>query len=103
MDVPLATVPPDDRTPGRRLFPDLKEGSMRDAMSRACQNVGVPSDSPHDFRHRRGTLWHASGMPARELAERMAHTKASMSLDVYTHVMPPDEAEKDRVLALIAA
>ena len=32
-------------------------------------------------------------MPARELAERMGHKKASMSLDVYTRVMPPDEAE----------
>ena len=39
-------------------------------------------------------------MPARELAERMGHTNASMSLDVYTHVMPPDEADTEVLAAL---
>lgn len=103
MEALLATVPPDDRTGGRKLFPGLKEGTMRDAMARACRSAKIPSYSPHDLRHRRGSLWHASGMPARELAERMGHSKASMSLDVYTHVMPPDEARQERILALIAA
>ena len=42
------------------------------------------------------------GMPARELAERMGHSKASMSLDVYTHEMPPDEAEPAAVAALLS-
>ena len=55
------------------------------------------------FRHRRGSLWHASGMPARELAERMGHSKASMSLDVYTHVMPPDEVAPERIEAALQA
>jgi hypothetical protein len=27
----------------------------------------------------------------------LGHTKASMSLDVYTHVMPPDEADVSAV------
>jgi integrase len=38
---------------------------------------------------------------ARELAERMGHSKASMSLDVYTHVMPPDEADPESLSALL--
>lgn len=63
--------------------------------------MGIPLYSPHDLRHRRGSLWHASGMPARELAARMGHSKASMSLDVYTHVMPPDEVPAERVLSLL--
>jgi integrase len=40
-------------------------------------------------------------MPARELAQRMGHTNASMSLDVYTHVMPPDEAPAERLEEMI--
>jgi hypothetical protein len=40
-------------------------------------------------------------MPARELAERMGHSKASMSLDVYTHVMAPEVARVEEILALI--
>ena len=39
--------------------------------------------------------------PARELAERAGHSKPSMSLDVYSHVMPTDEVGEDRFLALI--
>ncbi len=89
-------MPPDDRIPERQLFPGLNEGTMRDAIGRASRAAGVPLYSPHDLRHRRGSLWHAGGMPARELAERMGHTKASMSLDVYTHVMPPDEVGAER-------
>jgi len=97
----LDTVPPDDRSPGRKLFPGLKEGTMRDSMMRACRAAGIPGYSPHDLRHRRGSLWHAGGMPARELASRMGHSKASMSLDVYTHVMAPEEATIETVSALI--
>ncbi len=101
MEVLLDSVPPDDRTPERRLFPGLNEGTMRDAIGRACRSEGIPFYSPHDLRHRRGSLWHANGMPARELADRMGHTKASMSLDVYTHVMPPDEVKTEAVLPLL--
>jgi integrase len=58
--------------------------------------------SPHDLRHRRLTLWHQSGVPARELAERAGHSKPSMSLDVYTHVMPVAEVADERFLSLLA-
>ena len=77
------------------------EGTMRDAIGRASRAAGIPFYSPHDLRHRRGSLWHAGGMTARELAERMGHKKASMSLDVYTHVMPPDEADQSVLKALL--
>jgi integrase len=95
MQVLLDEVPPDDLTPERQLFPGLNEGTMRDAIGRACRSRGIPLYSPHDLRHRRGSLWHAGGMSARELAERMGHSKASMSLDVYTHTMAPDEIPED--------
>jgi hypothetical protein len=37
----------------------------------------------------------------RELAERAGHARPSMSLDVYSHVMPPAEVASERILALI--
>ena len=74
---------------------------MRDSIMRASRAAGIPSYSPHDLRHRRGSLWHAGGMPARELASRMGHSNPSMSLDVYTHVMAPEEAAFETVSALI--
>ncbi len=101
MQVLIDQVPPDDRTPERHLFPGLNEGTMRDAIGRACRTQGIPFYSPHDLRHRRGSLWHAGGMTARELAERMGHTKASMSLDVYTHVIAPDEISPEMIVRML--
>ena len=95
------TCPPDDRSPGRRVFEGVTEASAYQAMSRACKTAGVPHYHPHDLRHRRITIWHQSGVPARELAERAGHSRPSMSLDVYSHVMPPDEVDPRTVAALI--
>ena len=88
-------------TPERRVFQGITEGSTLTAMRRACRDSGIPHYTPHDLRHRRISLWHASGVPARELAERAGHAKASMSLDIYSHVMPPDEVAEKGLAALL--
>jgi integrase len=85
------TVPMEDRTPERRVFQGITEARAYQAMTRACQTAKIVHYHPHDLRHRRITIWHQSGVPARELAERAGHSKPSMSLDVYSHVMPADE------------
>lgn len=84
--------PFEDRTPERRVFQGVTEASAYQTMLRACQTAGVPHYHPHDLRHRRITVWHQSGVVARELAERAGHARASITLDVYSHVMPLDEA-----------
>lgn len=97
------TCPLEDRVDDRRVFQGLNVSTARQAMSRACRLAKIPHYSPHDLRHRRLTLWHQSGVPARELAERAGHSKPSMSLDVYTHVMPVAEVAEGRCLALLTA
>ena len=72
----------EDRVPDRKVFQGISEASAYQAMSRACKNAKVPHYHPHDLRHRRITIWHQSGVPARELAERAGHSRPSMSLDV---------------------
>ena len=103
MDALEAACPLEDRTPERRVFQGVTEARAYQAMTRACQAAGVPHYHPHDLRHRRITVWHQSGVPARELAERAGHSKPSMSLDVYSHVMPADEVPVERLEALIRA
>ena len=61
----------------------------------------VPHYHPHDLSHRRITIWHQSGVPARELAERAGHARPSMSLDGYSHVMPADEIAEERFHAML--
>ena len=90
-----ATCPLEDRAAGRRVFPGFTRDGARDAMRRACATAGVPLFSPHDLRHRRLSLWHGQGVPVRELTARAGHTKASMTLDVYSHVLlDPAEASQ---------
>jgi integrase len=96
------SCPFEDRTPERRVFQGITEASAYQAMMRACQNAKVPHYHPHDLRHRRITIWHQSGVPARELAERAGHSRPSMSLDVYSHVMPADEVAADTFLSLLS-
>jgi integrase len=96
-----ATCPLEDRVPERKVFVGITEASAYQAMSRACRNAKVPHYHPHDLRHRRITIWHQSGVPARELAERAGHSRPSMSLDVYSHVMPPDEMPAEKFLSLL--
>jgi integrase len=103
MDAIEATCPLEDRVAERKVFQGITEASAYQAMARACRNAKVPHYHPHDLRHRRITIWHQSGVPARELAERAGHARPSMSLDVYAHVMPPDEVASERFLALIDA
>lgn len=98
-----ATCPLEDRTPERKVFQGISEAAAYQAMLRACQVAGTGHFHPHDLRHRRITIWHQSGVPARELAERAGHARPSMSLDVYSHVMPADEVAKERFESLIDA
>ena len=54
------------------------------------------------LRHRRISLWHFNGVPARELADRSGHSKPSMSLDVYSHLIVPDEVDPTTLEALVS-
>jgi integrase len=91
-----ATCPPDDRTSERRVFTGFTPDVAKNVIARACTAAGIPHYHPHDLRHRRLSLWHGQGVPAKELAERAGHARASMSLDVYSHVMPLEEVAWER-------
>ena len=84
------TLPPDDRMPGRAVFPGVTSDGAKNAMARACTAAGIAHFHPHDLRHRRLSLWHRQGVPARDLA---AHSRASISLDVYSHVLVDGDDE----------
>lgn len=92
MDAIARSCPPDDRTPTWPVFTG-NANACKNAMLRACARAGISAYSPHDLRHRRLSLWHGQGIPARELAHRAGHANASMTLSVYSHVMPLDEIQ----------
>ncbi len=72
--------------------------SFQDALERA----GLRRQRFHDLRHGAATYALASGVPARVVADMLGHSNVSMTLSVYSHVLPElrrDAADRmDRLL-----
>ncbi|HLM32682.1 MAG TPA: tyrosine-type recombinase/integrase [Gaiellaceae bacterium] len=107
MEILLDQVPPDDRSPERPLFPWLHRvkhprQAAQKTMANACRVAGIPHFHPHDLRHRRISLWHGQGIPAREIGDRVGQRQISTTLDVYTHVLiSPDEVSEEAYRAAL--
>lgn len=83
--------PPDDRTPERKVFEGFTRGAARNAMARACKAAGIPHYHPHDLRHRYASVQIARGVPVTDLAAQLGHTRKTLTLDTYSHVLLEDE------------
>jgi integrase len=79
--------PPDDRTPERRVFQGFSPDVAKNVIARACKAAGIPHFSPHDLRHRYASVKLREGVPVTDLAAQLGHSKKSMTLDVYSHVL----------------
>jgi integrase len=90
LDRVVALVPPDDRDPDARIFPDLQQANLRQELTRACKYAGIARFSPHDLRHRRISLLLHGGMPVHVVAAHAGHANAHMTLTTYAHVLVDD-------------
>lgn len=88
----LARTPPDDRTAERRVYPGATPPTIKNIMRRACKTAGISLYSPHDLRHRYASVQIARGVPVTNLAAQLGHSRNSMTLDVYSHVLLDDDA-----------
>jgi integrase len=87
MEAIAETCPPDDRTPERRVFIAFSGDVAKNVMARACKAAGIPHFHPHDLRHRYASVKLLEGVPVTELAAQLGHTRKSMTLDTYSHVL----------------
>lgn len=55
--------------------------------------TNLPGITPHHFRHTHASLLLQSGIPIKEVSERLGHKDIRVTLEIYSHVMP-EEAEK---------
>ena len=62
-------------------------------MRRACVRAGVAHYHPHDLRHRWISLQVKRGVPITEIAAHVGHSKTSLTLDTYAHVLLEEEDE----------
>jgi integrase len=97
-----ATVAREDRAEGRRVFAGIKDEAIRTAMARACRTAGLPQFSPHDLRHRRGTIWHQDpSVTLREQMDRGGWSSSDIAIETYSHLMVLDEVPAEALDALL--
>ena len=83
----LDTCPPDDRTAERKVFPGATADAVKNVIARACKTAGIAHYHPHDFRHRFASVMVAQGVPLPQVAAALGHSRKSLTLDVYSHVL----------------
>ena len=73
--------------------------AMSQTLDRLVRRAPVPTIRFHDLRHTHATLLIAAGVPAKVVAERLGHSRASFTIDSYQHVLPGMQADAAAVFA----
>ncbi len=60
---------------------------------RTLRRRGQPAIRFHDLRHTHASQLLKAGVPVKVVSERLGHATASITLDVYSHVLPGMQAE----------
>ena len=83
-----AMTPADARAPLAPVVdPALTPAGLGRAMLRASQVAGIAHATPHDLRHRYISLLVMAGVPLPLIGQVVGHSRASVTLDVYAHVL----------------
>ena len=65
----------------------MTTGGIGSAIYRACKAAKIAIYSPHDLRHRYASIQIARGVPVTNLAAQLGHSRKSLTLDTYSHVL----------------
>jgi len=63
----------------------LSQRTVEHALGRECRRLGVPVMTPHMLRHLSASLLLSRGIPIPDVARRLGHADASITLRVYAH------------------
>lgn len=78
--------------PNQLIFSNVKNnsflnlGAPRNALARITSEYNLPMISPHGFRHTHCSLLFESGVPMKDVKERLGHSDIQVTMNVYTHV-----------------
>ncbi len=82
---------------GRRMHPDSATQWFRSFL----QRNGLPHIRLHDLRHTGASLLIASGMDIETVKNRLGHSKASTTMDIYGHAYAKNDARAADLLESI--
>lgn len=78
------------KSTSRYVLGGLSSGAIAAALMRGCDRAEVPHFSPHDFRHLHISRLMFAGWDPVMVAARVGHSRPATTLNVYSHVIPPD-------------
>ena len=89
---------------GRHLQPEHFSRSFADALRRCARQLGQaapPAIRLHDLRHTHATILLTAGVPVHVVSQRLGHTSAVITLQVYAHVVPGSQRDAADLFARI--
>lgn len=76
----------------------LRDTSLSNKNIELSKKAGLRTIRIHDFRHTHATLLINEGINAQEIARRLGHSDATITLKVYAHLYPREEERAIRIL-----
>ncbi len=70
-------------------------------FGRLVTGAGVPTIRFHDLRHTHATLLLKAGVPPHVVAQRLGHSSPALTLSIYSHVLPRQQAEAAAAFAAL--
>ena len=71
---------------------------IRYAMRKLLKASGLPKIRFHDLRHTAASLMLNHGIPVLIVSKRLGHSKPSITLDVYGHIIPSQQEEAAKLM-----
>jgi integrase len=66
---------------------------LRNSFQPILARAGLPKLRFHDLRHTHATALLSKGHPIKAVSQRLGHSDVAITLRVYTHVLPTDDAK----------
>jgi integrase len=66
----------------------LRPDRVRRQFQQLLADAGLPHMRFHDLRHSAATILMSMGVPAKVVQEILGHANISMTLGIYSHVLP---------------
>jgi integrase len=89
---------------GRHLHPERFTRTFHGELARARKAIGedaLPVIRLHDLRHTHATLLLANREPIKTVSERLGHASATITMQVYAHVLPGSQREAAELFAAL--
>jgi len=86
----------------RHLHPERFTRTFHAELGRCRKAIGeykLTVIRLHDLRHTRATLLLAKGVPVKVVGERLGHASATITLQVYAHVIPGNQRDAAELFA----